>query len=99
MAEEHGAAKEMEVRRHIYFSGCVQGVGFRYRAYYLAQSLGLTGWVKNCYDERVEMEVQGSKDRIEELIERLKQQRFIEIDTVEMKEIPVIAESSFEIMN
>ena len=42
----------MEVRKHIYFSGMVQGVGFRYRSTYLAQSRHLTGWVKNLYDNR-----------------------------------------------
>ena len=47
------------VRKHIYFSGDVQGVGFRYRSCYIAQSLGLTGWVENLWDGRVEMEVQG----------------------------------------
>ncbi len=47
------------VRKHIYFYGRVQGVGFRYRAYYMAQPLNLTGWVKNLWDDRVEMEVRG----------------------------------------
>ena len=42
------------LRKHIYFSGRVQGVGFRYRSYYIAQSLGLTGWVTNLWDGRVE---------------------------------------------
>ena len=51
---------ESIVRKHIYFSGDVQGVGFRFRSYYIAQSLGLTGWVENMWDGRVEMEVQGS---------------------------------------
>ena len=32
------------VRKHIFFSGDVQGVGFRYRSFYIAQSLGLAGW-------------------------------------------------------
>ena len=32
-----------EVRKHIVFHGRVQGVGFRYTAKYLAQSLGLVG--------------------------------------------------------
>lgn len=50
----------MKVRKHIYFSGRVQGVGFRYHAYRIATALGLTGWVQNLYDDRVEMEVQGA---------------------------------------
>ena len=35
-----------EIRYHVIFYGQVQGVGFRYRAYYAAYQLGLTGWVK-----------------------------------------------------
>ena len=31
------------VRKHIFFSGDVQGVGFRYRSFYIAQSLGRLG--------------------------------------------------------
>ena len=48
-----------KVRKHIIFSGRVQGVGFRYTACYLARPLGLTGWVKNLTDGRVEAELQG----------------------------------------
>ena len=44
------------VRKHIFFSGDVQGVGFRYRSFYIAQSLGLAGWVENLWDGRVEMD-------------------------------------------
>lgn len=40
-----------DVRKRIIFRGRVQGVGFRYTAKYLAQSLGLTGWVRNEYEE------------------------------------------------
>ena len=40
-----------EIRYHVIFYGQVQGVGFRYRAYYAAYQLGLTGWVRNCWDE------------------------------------------------
>ena len=36
----------MMIRRHYWFSGRVQGVGFRYRAYYIAGSLGITGWAQ-----------------------------------------------------
>ena len=46
-----------KVRKHFYFSGDVQMVGFRYQAKYAADDLGLTGWVCNLCDGRVEMEV------------------------------------------
>ena len=48
-----------EIRQRIVFHGRVQGVGFRYTAKYLAQSLGLTGWVENEFDGTVVMEIQG----------------------------------------
>ena len=47
---------EKQTRWHVYFSGEVQAVGFRYTAMLYARDLGLTGWVKNLYDGRVEME-------------------------------------------
>ena len=77
------------VRKHMYVSGDVQGVGFRYRATYIAQGLGVTGWVRNLYDERVEMEVQGTPAQIEEMIRRLNAQRYVEIRDIEEKTIPV----------
>lgn len=83
------------IRRHMLFSGRVQGVGFRYTACYLARSLDLTGWVKNLWDGDVEMEVQGDKRSIARLVERLHEGRFIRIDHMESDEIPVIKESSF----
>ena len=85
----------MKVRRHIYFSGRVQGVGFRYSAVYLARPLGLTGWVKNLWDGRVEMEVQGPPEAIEELLSELRHQRFIVIESVEIQDLPVIEETGF----
>ena len=56
------------VRKHFYFSGRVQGVGFRYQSAYYARRLGLTGWVRNLSDGRVEMEVQGKEALITQLI-------------------------------
>ena len=81
---------ESIVRKHIYFSGDVQGVGFRFRSYYIAQSLGLTGWVENMWDGRVEMEVQGSESAIQELLARIRQQRCIDITDLDLSEIPFV---------
>lgn len=84
-----------KVRRHILFKGRVQGVGFRYTACCIARPLGLTGWVRNLWDGDVEMEVQGYPEVIDELIENLNQGRFIRIDSMETKVVPVITENTF----
>ena len=51
------------VRRRYSIEGQVQGVGFRYRARYAAQTLELTGWVENEDDGSVTLEVQGDPDK------------------------------------
>lgn len=86
-----------KIRKHIFFSGMVQGVGFRYRALYAAQSLGLTGWVKNLWDGRVELEVQGDRESVGKMVEQIYEGHFISIDEMESEEIPVIKESSFSV--
>lgn len=49
----------MRKRQWIIVSGRVQGVGFRYFTREIAVRLQLTGWVQNCANGSVEMEVQG----------------------------------------
>ena len=78
------------VRWHIFFSGRVQHVGFRYTAFYLAKNLYLTGWVDNLPDGRVEMEVQGSVAQLRKLVIQLKSQAHIRITGMEIEEIPVL---------
>ncbi len=78
------------IRRHMYISGDVQGVGFRYRANYAARALGLTGYVRNLYDGRVELEVQGERDLISRFLGEVDAGSFIHIDDIESKDIPVI---------
>lgn len=86
-----------EVRKHITFYGRVQGVGFRYTAKYLAQSLELTGWVKNEWDGTVTMEVQGREPMINKLLVGLNHGSFISIEWTDTKEIPLEKESSFSV--
>ena len=50
----------------------MQGVGFRYRAYYTASRLGLTGWVENEPDGSVLLEAQGEADDLERLVNDLR---------------------------
>ena len=83
------------VRRHIVFCGQAQGVGFRYYSVQKAQALGLTGWVRNRSDGTVEMEVQGRENEIDTLICFLQSRQWIEIEHMDMKNIPVIPEQNF----
>ena len=85
----------MKIRRHYFFSGRVQGVGFRYRARYLAEGFSLTGWVRNLPDERVEMEVQGKEAEIYTLIQFLDGHRWIRIDAMDVENIAVIPDHDF----
>ncbi len=78
------------VRKHIYFSGMVQGVGFRYRVKQYAMELGLTGWVANLWDGRVEMEVQGEEKLIMALVQRMYAERYVQITGIESEDIPVV---------
>ena len=50
-----------------FVSGKVQGVWFRASTQKEAQKLGVTGWVRNLPDGRVEVMACGPKDRIEKL--------------------------------
>ena len=52
------------IRKHIIFTGSVQGVGFRYRARHAAELYGCTGWVRNEYDGSVVMEIQGTEEQM-----------------------------------
>ena len=57
----------------IFYSGTVQGVGFRYAVQRFAQALTLKGWVRNLSDGRVEILVEGKKEVIAELLRRIDQ--------------------------
>jgi acylphosphatase len=56
-------------RVHLWISGRVQGVFFRATTEDEARRRGLTGWVRNADDGRVEAEVQGPPDAVDELID------------------------------
>ena len=59
-------------RANIVVQGMVQGVGFRYFTYHHAQRLGLNGFVRNLYTGEVEIEVEGDRGMIYELIDTVK---------------------------
>ena len=85
------------VRRFYCFYGRVQGVGFRFTASAIAESLGLTGWGGNPFDH-VELEVQGPADLSAELIRGLNgESAWIRIERTTVEERPLKREKKFRI--
>lgn len=57
-----------KTRAHVFVSGIVQGVGYRFTTVDQANQLGLSGWVRNLPDDRVEAVFEGTKAAVEEMI-------------------------------
>lgn len=53
---------------HLLISGRVQGVFFRANTLDKARHLELTGWVKNCYDGKVEAVFEGEEQKLDQVI-------------------------------
>lgn len=71
---------------HVFISGFVQGVGFRRFVRSKAEKLGLTGWVRNLPDRRVEILAQGPKEKIELVIKESKKGPFLsEVEDIQVR--------------
>lgn len=64
----------MKKRARIIYSGTVHGVGFRWAAEAVANSIGLTGWVRNCPDGTVEVVTEGEADDIQVFMNKIKKE-------------------------
>ncbi len=80
----------MPKQLHVYFSGNVQGVGFRYATRQMANQYHITGWVKNLRDGRVEMLAEGDRPEVEEFLKALLQgmDRYISDSEAEWGDAP-----------
>ncbi len=63
----------MKVRARILISGKVQGVFFRQSILVEAQSLEVTGWVRNLIDGRVEAVFEGEEHEVKMLVNYCRQ--------------------------
>ncbi len=62
-------AKHVKTRARVVFEGIVQGVFFRANAKQCADSLGLTGWVRNRPDGSVEAVFEGEEGKVQDAVE------------------------------
>ncbi|MTI89683.1 MAG: acylphosphatase [Balneolaceae bacterium] len=86
--------------KHVYISGRVQGVGFRYFTKKNARSIGIKGWVKNLPDGRVEAVFQGEEGAVERMLNKVRQgpkSSYVEFIDVEDKPDPLEGYSAFQV--
>jgi len=60
--------QQEQIRAHVFVTGRVQGVGYRFSTVDQAKELDINGWVRNLPDGRVEALFEGSKAAVEEMI-------------------------------
>ena len=79
------------IRYSILVDGRVQGVGFRFFTQLTATNLKLTGWCRNLYDGRVEIEIQGPEEILNKFISSLKKgNNFSRVDEMTVNKIPIV---------
>lgn len=66
--------KERVAHAKVYFSGHVQGVGFRYMTLQVAKGFEVRGSVKNLADGRVELEAEGEETELKRFVAEVEDQ-------------------------
>ena len=85
-------------RRTCYFSGRVQGVGFRYTVHNLAMPHDIRGYVRNLPDGRVELVMEGPDQEMNQLLDDIRQKMTHFIRRIDTQDEPATnAFSSFAI--
>ena len=74
------------LRRTIYFTGRVQGVGFRYTTEAVARDHDVTGFVRNLPDRRVELVAEGVESELDRFQQAVERHMYRNIDEIEVHE-------------
>ena len=62
------------IQAHIFYSGKIQGVGFRYTVKSFAKECSVVGWVKNLENGKVELVAEGEEKQINKLCQLVEEQ-------------------------
>lgn len=79
-------------RKNCYFSGHVQGVGFRYTVKNIALRHDVCGYVRNLSDGRVELVMEGPDNEMDELVDEVRERMCDYVKNVEMNTFPATGE-------
>jgi acylphosphatase len=83
----------------VYYSGKVQGVGFRMTAVMIARDYPVGGWVKNLADGRVQLLVEGPEDQVAKFLKAVRERWKEDIEKEESEDQkPTGKFKRFEIM-
>jgi acylphosphatase len=63
LSEQH-----QQIRAHVFISGTVQGVGYRFSTMRVAKQLGVSGWMRNLPDKRVEAVFEGTQQGVDAIV-------------------------------
>jgi acylphosphatase len=76
----------MTVCKHAYYSGRVQGVGFRFTAQHIAEGFAVAGFVRNLPDGTVEVLAEGPAEQVNGFLSALNQRMAEYIEEVGVEE-------------
>ncbi|MEO0474564.1 MAG: acylphosphatase [Planctomycetota bacterium] len=76
------------IRKVVFYSGRVQGVGFRYTTANLAKRFAVAGYVQNLPDGKVQLDVQGSPEEVQGLLDAIDQALARKIQASDITEHP-----------
>ncbi|MCX5668864.1 MAG: acylphosphatase [Candidatus Omnitrophica bacterium] len=84
----------MKKQLHLYYSGKVQGIGFRYTVLDIALGQNVCGWVKNLNDGRVEVLAEAQEDTLSVFLEQVNQHFSHYITDITVEWLPASGEFS-----
>jgi acylphosphatase len=85
------------VSRHVYYSGRVQGVGFRYTAQQLAAGFAVNGWVRNLPNGDVELVAEGDPDQVAAFLDAIARRMAGYITRTTVQEVAPAGQKGFSI--
>ena len=80
------------LRLHVFFSGYVQGVGFRFTTRHIARDFKVCGFVRNLPDGRVELVAEGAPEEVRRFVARVRETMRHYIHKVDLTEEPATGE-------
>jgi hydrogenase maturation protein HypF len=96
MSPDHTSLQRLQLQ----ITGVVQGVGFRPFVYHLAQTLGLTGWIRNT-NRGVSIELEGTATHLQEFQTRLQTEKptHAQLHRIEVNWATVLGDKDFTILD